>query len=499
MRIAGIAALTLFVMVSGEAAAQAGGQGAQGCGMQDYLSKLGASEASNRYDIRGGAGNNFLGRYQMGASALVDAGYARPGSTNLSNIQWTGKDGVGSINDFLSNSAIQDKAYNTYASANWGYAKNAGFDKYVGQRLPDGTVVTESSILFAMQFGSVRVGNYFQSGGQCNKSSSDGNGVCVGEYLRRGSGYDISAITGNMSSSGGASTCDNPAQAQNTPWDGDKTSKTCDPTVRMLQSIDCSAYPPALMGFCQAYKPLQMTMPECQAAERYAENAPPSGQHKDMCERQTFGDGTSSWSYVLACANVPTPPNAPGDASKTTALGTGDDPACIQRLEARGIQFSSLGKVSNGFYGGQQCIVPNAVRYRGHAVPLGSTLTMDCSLAERLEDFGEIMKGMGVTGYKNLGSLSHCRGINTSRVTGGAKLSLHGTGHAIDISAFEINGQMTPTSRYFSDTSTRPLFDRIVQTACTTFTGVLAFRYYRGRYGHIHFQVKEATRCDPPG
>jgi TP901 family phage tail tape measure protein len=85
-----------------------------------YANILGNRESGNRYGIRNGFG--FSGRWQMGAAALADTGYVRPGTTNRSldnPANWTGKDGINSLKELLANkSSIQDKQLLEYTAMN---------------------------------------------------------------------------------------------------------------------------------------------------------------------------------------------------------------------------------------------------------------------------------------------------------------------------------------------------------------------------------------------
>lgn len=91
-----------------------------------YMAQMGYSEGSGQYNIRGGSGNNYLGKYQLGAAALEDLGYLKKGSfkaygndavNNPDN--WLGTNGVGSAQDFMKNSALQDIAMYNYTSMNY--------------------------------------------------------------------------------------------------------------------------------------------------------------------------------------------------------------------------------------------------------------------------------------------------------------------------------------------------------------------------------------------
>ncbi|MGF7051889.1 hypothetical protein GGC47_001054 [Bosea sp. OAE752] len=85
-----------------------------------YASILGHRESGNRYNIRNGYG--FSGRWQMGAAALADTGYVRPGTRNsglTSDDTWTGKDGINSLRQFLANEGgVQDRQFLAYTARN---------------------------------------------------------------------------------------------------------------------------------------------------------------------------------------------------------------------------------------------------------------------------------------------------------------------------------------------------------------------------------------------
>lgn len=95
--------------------------------VQAYLAQIGYSESRGTYTAVNDYG--YLGKYQMGAAALIDSGYVKPGTTNsgLSNPNnWTGKDGITNRDDFLSNQQIQDiNAYN-YTVRNYNALMNNG-------------------------------------------------------------------------------------------------------------------------------------------------------------------------------------------------------------------------------------------------------------------------------------------------------------------------------------------------------------------------------------
>ena len=74
----------------------------------------------------------------MGESALVDCGYYKKPNCIYNN-DWkgvfTGKDGINSIQDFLNNSAVQEKAQMIFKKRQWQYLKAVGADKYIGKTI----------------------------------------------------------------------------------------------------------------------------------------------------------------------------------------------------------------------------------------------------------------------------------------------------------------------------------------------------------------------------
>jgi hypothetical protein len=95
------------------------------------FAQLGLRESSLRYQVAGGVTEsgqytgNFLGKYQLGASALVNAGYIsqkcldneyklNPTYSVRSDSCWTGKNGVNSKTDFLNNAAAQEDAMHSF-------------------------------------------------------------------------------------------------------------------------------------------------------------------------------------------------------------------------------------------------------------------------------------------------------------------------------------------------------------------------------------------------
>lgn len=147
----------------------------------------------------------YAGLYQMGTAALIDAGYIKAGTPSKSNNSmndasvWTGKNGITSVSQYLDSRDAQQNAWETYQARNWQTMQSVGATAYSGQTMADGTVITDSGLIFASQFGVGKLQAYLKNGGTCvegkGTATNDGNGVCVSEYMRKGAGYDVSSFT----------------------------------------------------------------------------------------------------------------------------------------------------------------------------------------------------------------------------------------------------------------------------------------------------------------
>ena len=79
--------------------------------LNDFYNDLGARESGGNYSSVNKYG--YVGKYQMGEAAMIDAGYYKKPSGKYNNDwsgQFTGKDGVYSVQDFLKNKQAQENA-----------------------------------------------------------------------------------------------------------------------------------------------------------------------------------------------------------------------------------------------------------------------------------------------------------------------------------------------------------------------------------------------------
>ena len=134
-------------------------------------------ESSGRYNLINSIG--FAGGYQFGAPALEDLGYLRPGASAAGNramqdpANWTGRNGVSSLDDWLSNRPAQDTAFRELASQNYRTLRRIG-------RINDNTAPEEVAGLLAAS-------HLLGAGGAAKDlNSRDAYGTSGNEYYQIG-------------------------------------------------------------------------------------------------------------------------------------------------------------------------------------------------------------------------------------------------------------------------------------------------------------------------
>jgi hypothetical protein len=96
--------------------------------LASYKAAVGQSESGNNPQQPNNK-QGFVGQYQMGQAALIDAGYLTPGvgsSTDPMSWQWTGQNGINSLSDWLANPNLQNSAMDSYTQANYATLVNKG-------------------------------------------------------------------------------------------------------------------------------------------------------------------------------------------------------------------------------------------------------------------------------------------------------------------------------------------------------------------------------------
>ena len=163
--------------------------------LNDFYNDLGARESGGNYSSVNKYG--YVGKYQMGEAAMIDAGYYKKPSGKYNNDwsgQFTGKDGVYSVEDFLKNKQAQENAQKAFKQAQWNQLKAIGADKYIGKEI-NGVKITQSGLLAAAHLkGPGAVKEYLQSDGK--NIPKDAFGTSVESYMKKFEGYDVSNVTG---------------------------------------------------------------------------------------------------------------------------------------------------------------------------------------------------------------------------------------------------------------------------------------------------------------
>lgn len=160
-----------------------------------FLQSLANRESSGQSSIVNEFG--YIGQYQLGEAALTDAGYYQSDGTSVNDYRgsFTGKNGVNSLSDFLSNPAVQTQAVTDYQSVLWNQITARGLQNRIGQTYQDVTI-TESGLLAAAHLiGAGGLNQCLNGTGSC----TDANNTTALSYLSQFGGFDVSSITGNPS------------------------------------------------------------------------------------------------------------------------------------------------------------------------------------------------------------------------------------------------------------------------------------------------------------
>jgi hypothetical protein len=148
----------------------------------DFLRALATFESGMRPWVTNPYG--YMGLFQMGNLALIDAGYMRRDGT------WTCKNGVCSAAGFLANPDAQIRAIDDFYRVLDGYIDSYGLRQYIGQTI-GGIPITYSGLLAGAHLvgiGGLR--QWLQSNGSV--VPRDGNGTPITRYVASFGGFDIS-------------------------------------------------------------------------------------------------------------------------------------------------------------------------------------------------------------------------------------------------------------------------------------------------------------------
>lgn len=158
-------------------------------GVKAYMAQTGYSESNGNYEATNQYG--YLGKYQMGAGALADQGYVKPGTTQagLSDPNnWTGKDGLNGPSDFLSNPGVQEKTMYDYTTRNYNSLVAKGIITKDTSAEDTAGYLSTSHLL-----GAGGTAKWYSTG-----SGADANGTTGTDYFNRGRySQVVLANTGN--------------------------------------------------------------------------------------------------------------------------------------------------------------------------------------------------------------------------------------------------------------------------------------------------------------
>lgn len=176
-------AMAPALLVTALAAAAAGGT------CKDFLKALGQRESGMNASAHNPFG--YVGLFQMGEAALIDAGYYRRDGTGRNDWtgSWTGKDGVTNLAQFKADPAAQVKAIEAYHQRLWGYISARGLDKFIGQTI-GGVEVTRSGLIGGAHLvGTGGLARFLNSNG--SDLVKDGFGTTVASYVAQFGGYEL--------------------------------------------------------------------------------------------------------------------------------------------------------------------------------------------------------------------------------------------------------------------------------------------------------------------
>ena len=188
---------------------------------------------------------------------------------------------------------------------------------------------------------------------------------------------------------------------------------------------------------------------------------------------------------------APQPPPAP---DLVAPADTDAASSCAKKLRDAGVVFSSVPDISGpGECGAVDVVRVEALQTKiGNRVALVPHATVRCAMAESLAAWirDEVSPRLE-TPEARLTAMSveasfECRGRNR---VGGARISQHGFGNAIDVNAFSFAGGKV--FRLTDVAADKDLRARLKDTACARFTTVLGPGSDGYHEGHIHLDIIE--------
>jgi hypothetical protein len=165
-------------------------------GLSEFMSALRNTENAGHYGDFMAPDTDYFGAYQMDVGALHSSGMLTNESDGISSTNWTGVDGVSSLDDWYSNvNNCQDKAFLRWIFTLWGENRQYNYEHYAGSTLNGAALTMSGMVAAAHLVGSPRfVGQFLASGG--TTIPEDGNGTAVTEYLDLMGNFDLTDTSG---------------------------------------------------------------------------------------------------------------------------------------------------------------------------------------------------------------------------------------------------------------------------------------------------------------
>ena len=154
----------------------------------DFYKDLAKRESAHNNNVINRYG--YIGLFQMGETALKDAGYYKGDNTRANDWvgKWSGKDGIKTKDQFLHAALIQLQAIRDYHALIWHeYLKD--YQRYIGKKIGDITLTKSGMIAAAHLVGAGSVKEFIRSNG--SKIAKDANNVPCTSYMLQFSNYDL--------------------------------------------------------------------------------------------------------------------------------------------------------------------------------------------------------------------------------------------------------------------------------------------------------------------
>jgi len=158
--------------------------------MTAYYAQIGKSESGGKYDVVNSIG--YAGKYQFGYPALIDTGYVKSSCKSNSQLRnpnnWTGKNGVSSLEDWLSNAAEQESAMENLTKRNYTTLCRIGA---VDKSMPPEDVAGMLAVSHLLGPGGAKK---YRNG----ESQTDAYGTTGGAYFNKGK-YAVAQLAPKVS------------------------------------------------------------------------------------------------------------------------------------------------------------------------------------------------------------------------------------------------------------------------------------------------------------